>query len=67
MAMSISIGQKLQPFTGNGDISMRVKNSKVEQIIIWSRVYILLKSFSSLGEFFTYDGNVTIVDERLLM
>ena len=22
MAMSISIGQKLQPFTGNGDISM---------------------------------------------
>ena len=25
MAMSISKGQKLQPFTGNGDISMRVK------------------------------------------
>ena len=29
--------------------------------------FCFVKSFSSLGEFFTYDGNVTIVDERLLM
>ena len=58
MAVSISICQKLQPFTGNGDISMWVKNSKVEQIINWSRVSVLLKVF-----FLTY--NFSLMMETL--
>ena len=31
MVMSLSIGQNWQPFTGNGDISIWVKNFQVGQ------------------------------------